>query len=411
MKKNIFLPLALLTTFLAFTSCSQEEENGQLTLGMDMVEESMLKAASDRGHVTTALITIMREDGSLVYDKEPLELIRFGDALLTRALKVPVGSFMLTEFMLTDSSGVVLWATPREGSPLAGLVNHPLPLHFRIVSDESTRVNIQVVRVGDHPPEDFGYARFNIDFVERFCLKVHYTQRCPDYDSILGPDGTTMPFYQGRLKVYLYDRLVLDEPMNPGENTYALPAGSPHYLLVATGCTGQTIFKQDFGMEELGMFSCGPDFPPLLIPGRADPGLIITPEGLYQPNIKQGLFGQIMPPLDFYMDSTLIAAEFLVKEIHIFHFSVLDSIYTFAPMGCFIPPDMLPDRPLARILSNSEGYFQAELRAGEYLFLLKTEEGYYMDAFISSYRPGYVMIKPQEVSYVFINLMDCSMWM
>lgn len=411
MKKSIFLPLALLSTMMAFTSCNQVEEKGQLTLGLDMVEEGMQKAASDNSHVTTALITIMREDGSMMYDKEPIELIRFGDALVTRALKLPVGGFMLTEFMLTDSSGVVLWATPKEGSPLAGLVNQPLPQYFKIHPDESTRVNIQVIRVGNHPPEDFGYARFNIDFVERFCLKVHYAQRCPDYDSILGPDGAVMPFYQGRLRVFIYDRLVLDEPMNPGENNFALPSGSRHYLLVATGCKGQTIFKQDFGMEELGRFRCDPDFPALIIPGKDDPDIIITPEGLYEPSIKQGLFGQIMPPLDMYMDSTLVAAEFLVKEIHIFPFSVLDSIYTFAPIGCHISPDMLPEKPLARVISNSEGYFQAALRAGEYLFLVRTEEGYYIDAFISSHRPGYALVKTGEVSYVLVNLMDCSMWM
>ncbi len=413
MNKSFFLPLTILAVFLALTSCQQAEEKGQLTLGLDLVEEDMLKAASSNNGLTTALITIMREDGSLVYDKEPLELIRFGDALMTRSLKLPVGGFMLTEFMLTDSSGVVLWATPREGSKLAGLVNNPLPQFFHINPNEATSVNIQVIRVGQYPPEDFGYAQFNIDFVERFCLKVHYTQRCPDdeRDSILGPDGTVMPYYQARLKVFVYDRLVLDEPMLPGENKYALPAPAGHYLLVATGCMGNTIFKQDFGMEELGMFRCDPDFTPLFIPGIEDPDIVITPEGIYEPKIKQGLFGQIMPPLDNFMDSTMNDADFLVKDIHIFPYAVLDSIYTFAPIDCYISPDMLPERPLAKVRSNSEGYFQLELRQGEYLYLVKTENGYYMDAFVSSHRPGYVMIKQWEVSHVFINMMDCSMWM
>jgi len=389
------------------------EEKGQLTLGLDLVEESKQKATGSKEYLTTALITIMREDGTMVYDKEPIELIRFGDALVTRGLKLPVGAFMLTEFMLTDSSGVVLWASPKEDSKLAGLVNNPLPRHFRIQANEATSVSIQVIRVGNRPPEDFGYARFNIDFVERFCLKVHYTPDCPDYerDSILGPDGSMVPYYQARIKVYVYDRLVLNEPMFPGENKYALPLGTRHYLVMASGCDGSTILKKDFTAKELTGFRCNPNYPHLMIPGDVDEDITITPEGIYEPEIKQGLFGQINPPLDFFMDTTVNEADILVKDIHIFPYYVLDSIYTFAPINCFISPDMIGEKPLAKVRSNSEGYFQLELRAGEYLYLVKTEEGYYIDAFVSSHRPGHIMIYPEEVTHLMIALMDCSRWM
>ncbi len=124
MNKNIFLLLSLFAGIMFLSSCNQVEEKGQLTLGLNLVEEGLQKATSSENYLTTALITIKREDGTLVYDKEPIELIRFGDALMTRSLKLPVGGFLLTEFMLTDSSGVVLWATPKEDSRLAGLVNN-----------------------------------------------------------------------------------------------------------------------------------------------------------------------------------------------------------------------------------------------------------------------------------------------
>jgi hypothetical protein len=51
---------------------------------------------------------------------------------------------------------------------------------------------------------------------------------------------------------------------------------------------------------------------------------------------------------------------------------VLDSIYTFAPIDCYISPDMLPMGPVAKVRSNSDGFFQLELRQGEYLYLVKT---------------------------------------
>ena len=88
MKKSIFLPLAILAVFLALTSCQQAEENGQLTLGLDLVEENMLKAASSNRGLTTALISIMREDGSLVYDKEPT----LSPLNRRRGLPRPIGS-------------------------------------------------------------------------------------------------------------------------------------------------------------------------------------------------------------------------------------------------------------------------------------------------------------------------------
>jgi hypothetical protein len=413
MKKNIFLLISLFAGLMVLSSCNQVEEKGQLTLGLDLVEEGLQKATGSQNYLTTALITIKREDGTMVYDKEPIELIRFGDALMTRSLKLPVGAFLLTEFMLTDSSGVVLWATPKEDSKLAGLVNNPLPQYFYIQPNEATSVSIQVIRVGNHQPEDFGYAQFNIDFVERFCLKVHYTPNCPDYerDSILRPEGSQMPYYQARIKVYVYDRLVLDEPMFPGDNKYALPLGTRHYLVMALGCDGSTILKKDFSASELTNFRCNSDFPPLKIPGEVDKDITITPEGIHEPQIRQGLFGQLTSPLDSFMDTTVNEADILVKDIHIFPYDVLDSIYTFAPIGCYISPDMLPQKPLAKVRSNSEGYFQLELRTGEYLYLVKTEEGYYIDAFVSSHRPGYIMIYPEELTHLIIALMDCSMWM
>ena len=158
MKKHFFLLTGLFAILMVFNSCNREEEKGQLTLGLNLVEEELQKAAVSNEYLTTALVTITGEDGVLLYDKEPLELIRFGTGLVTRSLTLPTGGFRLTEFMLTDASGMVLWATPLEGSRLAGLVDDPLPTYFRILPGVSTSVDLQVVRVGDRPPEDFGGA-------------------------------------------------------------------------------------------------------------------------------------------------------------------------------------------------------------------------------------------------------------
>lgn len=414
MKRRVYLITTLFIGLLALTSCNQTEENGRLTLGFDLLEDNLQKAASSEDYLTTALLTIVGEDGSLVYDKEPVELIRFGSSLVTRSLALPVGGFMLTEFMLTDTSGMVLWATPLEGSRLAGLVMNPLPQSFRIQAEQSTSVDIQVVRVGNHPPEDFGYAQFNIDFVKRFCLQVQYNMRCPEYlyDSLPGPDGSYMPFYQSHIEVWSGQRLLLKEPLIAGLNKYLLPVIRGDYMIMATGCNGEKIFNSLFQLDELAMFRCGEDYKPLMIPGMEDSTVVITPEGLYEPNIRQGIFGQIEPPLDIFMDSIGNADRMLVQDICLFPYDVLDSIYTFAPIDCYISYDMLPQGPDVVVRSNSQGYFQVEMEKGSYLYLVRTDNGYILpDAQVSSHRPGHVIIYPEEVSKLYIHMMDCSMWM
>ena len=269
-----------------------------------------------------------------------------------------------------------------------------------------------MVRVGNHPPEDFGYAQFNIDFVKRFCLKVDFATDFPDCgnDSTMGPESSVIPYYQSRLIVYAGDRLILNEPLHQGLNRFELPLVSTYYLVMAAGCDGQTFFKQDFSLDVLAMHRCDPDFPPLAIHYGEDPDVIITPEGLYEPTIRQGVFGQISPPLDSFMDSTLLDSDMLVKDICFFPYHLLDSLYTFAPINCLISYDMFPWEPDVIVRSNSDGIFQIALEKGEYLYMVKTEAGYYMDAFVSSHRPGFVMVYPEEVSKLQIQMVDCSMW-
>ena len=80
-------------------------------------------------------------------------------------------------------------------------------------------------------------------------------------------------------------------------------------------------------------------------------------------------------------------------------------------MGCYFPADALGMDPLVIVRSNSEGYFQAPLDAGTYLYLVKDGDRYYMDSYVSSHPPGFVMVYPEEVTKLLIHIVDCSMWM
>ncbi len=412
MKKYIFFAAATLAMVLTWSSCKQLEEEGSISFGLELSDDTALKSASVNYRIDAALVTIKDQNGALIYDKEYLPVYKFGDQFTTRSLKIPVGKFQLTEFMLVDSMGVVLWATPVEGSNLAHLVRKPLPLPFDVVADQTTSLPIQVIRVGDHRPADFGYLNFDIDFVDMFCLQVFYSSRCMEEwnDSILAPGVQGAPIHEPRLTIVVGDRVVVDEPLNQGLNRYRVPLVDKWYVISATDCHGNQIFMKEYPVKELMQHRCQDQFKPLVI-NREEPDVLVTPEGLTEPTIKQGIFGRITIPVDDSTDFERYDVAPAVRDVYLFPWAVLDSIYTFAPIDCYIHPDMIGMDPLAIVRSNSDGYFELPLKVGEYLYVVKVGEQYYIDAHLSSRRGGYVMVYPEEISKLMIHVVDCSMWM
>jgi len=409
------------TMVFAWPSCTQMEETGELQFGLELSDDPALKSVLVDYDVTAALVTIMGENGERIYDKEYLPIYKFGTEYTTKSLKLPLGEFLLTEFMLIDSSGVVLWATPTAGSPLAHLVRNPLPITFGIRSEATTNLDIQVIRVKDHPPSDFGYVNFDIGFVDRFCLKVFYSSRCMEEwpDGMMGSDGVMAPVHQPRLTIWSGERMLLNEPLNAGLNRYTIPIVSDWYRLTATDCHGMVIYEARLPVKELLEHRCLDNFEPLMIYRDPIPGLIITPEGLKEPTIQQGVFGSITLPVDFPVgfpvNDSLYTDNYdvypVIRDVYFYPYSVMDSILTFAPMDCYFPAEQLSMDPLAIVRSNSEGYFQVPLRAGEFLYLVKEGDRYYMDAYVSSHPPGFVKVYPEKVTKLLIHVVDCSMWM
>lgn len=413
MKQQIFIAVAALAMVLQWSSCNRIEEEGSISFGLELSDDAALKSASLNSWIDAALVTIKDQNGALIYDKEYLPVYKFGDQFTTKSLKIPVGKFQLTEFMLVDSMGVVLWATPVEGSNLAHLVRKPLPIAFDVVADQTTSLPIQVVRVRDHRPGDFGYINFDIGFVERFCLKVFYSSSCMEEwnDSILAPGVRGAPIHEPRLTIVVGDRVLVDEPLNLGLNRYMVPLVDKWYVISATDCHGNQVFMKKYPLRELMEHRCPDTFKPLVI-NREDPEVIVTPEGVTEPTIRQGIFGRITVPVDDSTDFERYDVAPAVRDVYLFPYAVMDSIYTFAPIDCYIHPDMIGMEPLAIVRSNSDGYFEVPLRQGEYLYVVKVGEQYLIpDLQLSSRRGGYVMVYPEEITKLLIHILDCSMWM
>jgi hypothetical protein len=413
MKNQTWIAIVVAATLLSAASCTREETNGTLQLGFQLSQEEVLKSVGTDRQVTAALVTIVNENGRLVYDHEYLPVYSFGDGYTSRSLKLPVGNYQLEAFMLVDSMGVVQWATPRVESSLAHLVNEPIPVHFSIYSDQTTTLPMQVVPTRDYQPSDFGYANFEIEFVEWFCLKVYYSSRCMEdwNDSILGPDGSEAPIYQPMLTVTTNNRVVLHEPLNPGLNRYRLPLLEKEYLLEATDCRGQVVYHEMFILPQLLEHGCLDNTLPLVINRDPVPGILITPEEVKEPTIRQGVFGHITVGLDYYMIIDTADLPPVVRDLYFYPYHVVDSLLVMSPMDCHFPIDWIQEEPVAIVRSNSAGVYQVPLEAGEYLYLVEDGGLWYWDAYISSHRPGHVEVYPESVTFRDIHILDCSMWM
>ena len=166
------LRILVVTPIFFINSCEKHlevEQQGTLELGvaMDQMDEQLKSALGDSSDVRAiaVVISVAGENGELVLDHERLDLYNFGGHWITKEIKLRVGHYEVLEFMVVDWEGKVFLAAPVEGSPMAYLVNNPLPLPFDIHINQTSKVVPEVLLVNDEPPEAFGYATFSYSLV------------------------------------------------------------------------------------------------------------------------------------------------------------------------------------------------------------------------------------------------------
>ncbi|MFC2129278.1 hypothetical protein ACFLQX_00705 [Bacteroidota bacterium] len=425
MKTRRFSSISMLfiLSMMVWQGCTKTEvHQGSIDFGMNPLIESTLKSAEiNRYDVVGALVSIVGEDGELIYNKEMLHFYTFGESFVTEKLKLDPGHFQLTEFLLIDSSRHILWATPLEGSRLAYLVDDPLPIEFYIESNTTTHLQPEVVWVGNHNPGDFGYVTFDVQFIDNLCIGVYYESACYDIyndsmylwytDSILISDGIFAPIFPGKFQVFAEKKLIFETYIMPGYNALQIPRGYKYYHIVLTDCYQEKCFSETFSIEELRRFSCR-EGEALFIQCGSHPGeIIITPEDVLEPSIKQGVFGRLMIP---YNDDSTFTEQYnfipVIRNVHLYR---IDEYVCLSDLidydTCVVWPiiDCLPD---VIVRSNSSGYFQVELDVGTYLYMVETDYGYYIDLYISSRIPGILIIEPEKVTELKIMIQPCYDW-
>ncbi|MCD9019726.1 hypothetical protein [Parachryseolinea silvisoli] len=176
MKKSTSYVFLLFFAMLALNACHDEEtaRPGKIKF------EFRAPSGSDNGRVaalpegSALYVSIETPDGEPIETLKELAVFQMGEHFISETLSLAPGNYNIVSFFIADGDQEVLYATPEEGSPLAGAVDDPLPVSFSIENGEVTNVAMQVVSTSGYEPDDFGYVSFSIVPVlqELFALSV-----------------------------------------------------------------------------------------------------------------------------------------------------------------------------------------------------------------------------------------------
>lgn len=109
----------------------------------------------------------------IVYEKTE-KLIEVNGSYKMPNIRLPKGSYKVTDFSLLNAKKEDIFILPREGSEFAKFVKNPAPILFDIKEDESVNVAMEVVGTNciTCTLDKFGLAFFDITCVDCICISV-----------------------------------------------------------------------------------------------------------------------------------------------------------------------------------------------------------------------------------------------
>lgn len=135
-----------------------------------------------------ALITIqpLEEDGITDkgdYFNKTIDIFYLNGTMYTNTLKLPLGKFKITSFVLMNDGpdnlsetedDLAVYASPSDGSTYGDSVNNSLPLTFNVNAFMKNEVNIEVICFETADYDKFGFTWFALDVVtvstEGYCF-------------------------------------------------------------------------------------------------------------------------------------------------------------------------------------------------------------------------------------------------
>src|SRR5664279_3231491 len=166
MKTHSLLFLLFLTVPLIFLTISCEKTNNGNITGTAEFSKSLPAGQTTKSNTTPdsiglsyqVMVSVEDMAGNSVFNDKLISAYQFGTSFISEKIEIKTGEYKLSKFIIINPDGVVIYASPKSGSPLAYLCTHPLPFNFKILADQVTTVAPEVLTVGDQSPDKFGYA-------------------------------------------------------------------------------------------------------------------------------------------------------------------------------------------------------------------------------------------------------------
>jgi len=183
--KKYYLPILFVAACSLFSSCnkndiSEEKGSGTITFNFDSGLKALSKTSDSNSKQDSLgemnpfaiVISIVDNKGNSVVNTEQIPLYNMNGRYISKPISLKPGNYKLTDFLVIDAKGNVIYLTPKEGSPKAYLVNDPLPVDFGVFKDQVVNVPVEVLRNLGEDPKEFGYSTFTFNVVEVFNFYV-----------------------------------------------------------------------------------------------------------------------------------------------------------------------------------------------------------------------------------------------
>ena len=248
MKRMKLFSLAFLAILFCF-SCTEDAPVRKQKVQFELSVVPLAENAAGRVQSPSEIpanaklrLSLETSAGEEIFNMEDFDLLRVGDNVITPAIELSPGTYVITDFMIVNAADEVLFATPRSTSPLSRFVANPLDVVFTVEKDHSTKIAMEVVPVSESLPEDFGYATFNINVVHPFPIAVF---EATEEGAVLTSAELIFEKVDGILQSELLEARVNDLGfrLDPNER-YTMRITKPGFLVYQTEITYNNLKEQ-----------------------------------------------------------------------------------------------------------------------------------------------------------------------
>jgi len=271
MKHILSMPLILLFFVTLLNSC--KESPNDPALKESKIEfafsSSQVKSNGEQG-LTSIVVSVEDLQGNTILNSEKIDIYHMNGKYISEPVTLVVGEYKLSRFLVLNEANDVVYATPKEGSDKAHLVENPLPIDFSASKDSINEVTPEVVLVADSNPEEFGYVSFSFDIANSFKILMGA--------AILDSLSQNYKLTNAHVEIYNETTLVYEGELNPSGgdidslnydslnlvNEIILPEKYNEFTVIVSKW-GYEDYNKTFPKEELRLYYREEDKGPLIV--------------------------------------------------------------------------------------------------------------------------------------------------